>query len=295
MTCTWKWKTVCHAAGSHEFRRFTPSQSSRSPIASASRLAASTVLSRSSSSISYRLRECRRGITSAWPRVHGLMSMNEMVCSSSATFSAGSSPAAILQKMQSSSAKAGTLKGLQPAGPAQTPVKHRAQKHHHEEHRRVPEAPRQLRYVLEVHAVDRGDRRGHGGDRDPGRDLAHVLVLAHADLGEVGAEDAGEQVAVALDLLVDPDQMVHHVAEVLLDVRMDDLEVTARQPLAGIDQRRHAVAELEHLALELVDALRGVAPGRGEPLGLHLLDVLRQAVHRGLVVVHDPVEDRVEH
>jgi hypothetical protein len=32
------------------------------------------------------------------------MSMNAMVCSSSSTFCAGSSPAAILQKMQSSSA-----------------------------------------------------------------------------------------------------------------------------------------------------------------------------------------------
>ena len=43
-----------------------------------------------------------RGITSAWPRVHGLMSMNDTVCSSWSTTSAGSSPATILQKMQSS-------------------------------------------------------------------------------------------------------------------------------------------------------------------------------------------------
>ena len=50
------------------------------------------------------LRECSLGITSACPRVHGLMSMNESVCSSSSSFSAGSSPATIWQKRQSSSA-----------------------------------------------------------------------------------------------------------------------------------------------------------------------------------------------
>ena len=44
-----------------------------------------------------------RGITSAWPRVAGLMSMKEIVRSSSSTFVAGSSPATILQKMQSGS------------------------------------------------------------------------------------------------------------------------------------------------------------------------------------------------
>ena len=42
-------------------------------------------------------------MTSAWPRVAGLMSMNAMVRSSSSTIVAGSSPATILQKMQSGS------------------------------------------------------------------------------------------------------------------------------------------------------------------------------------------------
>ncbi len=40
-------------------------------------------------------------------------------------------------------------------------------------------APRlvELGHVLEVHAVDRRDGRRHRGDRHPGGDLAHVLVL----------------------------------------------------------------------------------------------------------------------
>ena len=68
----------------------------------ASRLDASAALRRSSSGASYRFFEWLRGTTSAWPRVHGLRSMNAMVWSSSWTTSAGSSPATILQKMQSS-------------------------------------------------------------------------------------------------------------------------------------------------------------------------------------------------
>ena len=44
---------------------------------------------------------CRRGTTSACPRVAGLMSMKAIVRSSSSTIVAGSSPATILQKMQS--------------------------------------------------------------------------------------------------------------------------------------------------------------------------------------------------
>ena len=68
----------------------------------ARRLAAAAVWCRSSSAISSRSAEWLRGITSAWPRVHGLMSMKATVCSSSSTRADGSSPATILQKMQSS-------------------------------------------------------------------------------------------------------------------------------------------------------------------------------------------------
>ena len=71
---------------------------------SASRWRAAIVCSRSSSEISIRSAEWRRGITSAWPRVAGLMSMKATVCSSESTISAGASPATIAQKMQSASA-----------------------------------------------------------------------------------------------------------------------------------------------------------------------------------------------
>src|SRR3954447_24955104 len=103
MTWMWKWKTVCHAAGPHEFRRLTPSAPRRSLTSFARRRAATAHAARSSSSISRRSRACARGTTSRCPRVAGLMSMKATVRSSSATLVPGISPATILQKRQSGS------------------------------------------------------------------------------------------------------------------------------------------------------------------------------------------------
>jgi hypothetical protein len=58
--------------------------------------------------------------------------------------------------------------------------------------------------VPEVHPVDVGEQGRHGPDRDPGRDPAHVVFLPHRDLGQVGLERVGEQVAEAVGQL---DQM----------------------------------------------------------------------------------------
>ena len=57
---------------------------------------------RSSSEMSWMSRAWARGITSAWPRVAGLMSMITIARSSSWIRIEGSSPATIRQKMQSS-------------------------------------------------------------------------------------------------------------------------------------------------------------------------------------------------
>src|SRR3954451_13910616 len=103
MTWMWKWKTVCQAAGPHEFRRLTPSAPSRSLTRGARRRAVAAHAARSSSSISSRSRACARGTTSRCPRVAGLMSMKATVRSSSATLVPGISPATILQKRQSGS------------------------------------------------------------------------------------------------------------------------------------------------------------------------------------------------
>ena len=120
--------------------------------------------------------------------------------------------------------------------------------------------------MLEVHAVDARDRGGHGQDRHGGRDLAHVLVLAHGHLGQVGLEHGREEVAEALELLVHAQQVVVHVPEVGAHLVRDDVVVAARQRVDGRDQRRGGVVERERLALEPVDALRAVRPGGREDL-----------------------------
>ncbi len=163
------------------------------------------------------------------------------------------------------------------------------------ERHRVPGLPAQLRHVLEVHAVDAGDQRRHGRHRHVGRDLAHVLVLAHADLGEVGLEDAREQVAVALELVVSAQQVVVDVAEVGPHLGVDHVVLAAGEPVDRLHERSDAVPELEDLALELVDALGRVGAHPGEDLVLDLVDVLAQTGDRGRVVVHHPVDDRVQH
>ena len=63
----------------------------------------------------------------------------------------------------------------------------------------------------------------------------------------------------------------------------------------GAMQRGDRAAELEHLALEAVDALGRVGARAREDLGLDLLDVDRDAVDDREVVVDDAVGDRVEH
>ena len=81
----------------------TPSAASRSLIRLASRWEAIITARRSSASTLSRSAEWARGTTSAWPRVAGAMSRKATVRSSSSTILEGSSPARILQKMQSGS------------------------------------------------------------------------------------------------------------------------------------------------------------------------------------------------
>ena len=90
--------------------------------------------------------------------------------------------------------------------------------------------------------------------------------------------------------------MVGDVAEVLLHVVLDQLEPVHRQLSQRLEERLEAVVQLQDRALQLVDALDGVRPAAaGEDLPLHLVDVVLQAPHDGLVVVDDVVDDGVQH
>src|SRR3954467_10848090 len=103
------------------------------------------------------LRECSLGITSAWPRVHGLMSMKASVLSSSSILCDGISPATILQKRQSGSLI--EVGRLQPLDAAEVQVEAERDQDHQPDGARIANPPVQLRHVLEVHAVDAGYQR----------------------------------------------------------------------------------------------------------------------------------------
>jgi hypothetical protein len=56
----------------------------------------------------------------------------------------------------------------------------------------------------------KGERQEDGGDH---RQLLHDAVEAVRDRGEVDVHRSSEQVAVAIDQVADPDQVVVHIAE----------------------------------------------------------------------------------
>ncbi len=169
---------------------------------------------------------------------------------------------------------------------------------HDEQSHRVPEWRVQLGHELEVHTPDAGEHGGHCDDRHPGGDLPHVVVLTNPDLGEVGLEDRGQQVAVLVDLLHHAGQVVGDVAEVGVQRLRNLLEaVPLGQLLERLEQGMGRPVELEHLPLQVVDALRGVVPSTDsrEDLLLDLLDVVVEPIHDRQVVVHHLVENPVEH
>ena len=90
---------------------------------------------------------------------------------------------------------------------------------HQRQRERIADALVQLGHVLEVHPVDAGDEGGHGDDRRPGGDAAHDLVLLDPEQRQVRLEDRGQQLALGVDLLVDPPRVVGHVAEVAAQAR----------------------------------------------------------------------------
>ena len=98
--------------------------------------------------------------------------------------------------------------------------------------------------MLEVHAVDPGDHRRHGHDRHPGRDLAHVgvlldadLALAQGDLGQVGLQDAGQQLTEAADVVDHPQHVVLDVAEVLAHLAVQARDQAADQAVERLGEQ----------------------------------------------------------
>jgi hypothetical protein len=84
---------------------------------------------------------------------------------------------------------------------------------------------------------------------------------------------------------------VSDVTEVAPQLFRDALEAALLQRLQGVEQRPDRTMELDHLALQVVDAGRRGRDVVVEDVLLHLLDVVLDRIGDGDVVVDDLVED----
>ncbi len=159
----------------------------------------------------------------------------------------------------------------------------------------------------DVHAVDRGDEGRYHQDAAPGGDLLHRLVLRPVDEAALHRHDVLQQLAEAVHVLTGDRHVVGHVAQMLAQlvahpgVRPPDHGTTVSAPVQGDHQLVQDPAERIDGALQ-EDEFAGQpvgAPGGPllprEDLALHLVDVVLEPRDGGGVVVHHPVQDRVDH
>src|SRR4051794_35877319 len=167
---------------------------------------------------------------------------------------------------------------------------HAAHAEHPERERRV-DVPHEPAEVLAEEAGQEGERQeDRGDDRQPRGELVHAQAAhAHPDL-----EHAGEAIAVGVDLLGDPHEVVVDVAEVVVGL----VAAQAGQALDEVTTRREQVAlgqddpaDVRELALELEDLREPICSRRAQRLVLHLLDALVDALHEREERVRERVED----
>ena len=130
-----------------------------------------------------------------------------------------------------------------------------------------PVTPVELGRVLEVHPENAGDERRDDEDRAPRRQLLHRAVQAVRDDGELGVAEVGEHVALGLEQLGDPEDVVAEVLEV------DEGGVAHGRGLAAQDrgddlaQRRRVAPELDDRLAEVEELAGAPAPDRRDVVG----------------------------
>ncbi|SNQ50320.1 hypothetical protein FRACA_440018 [Frankia canadensis] len=184
---------------------------------------------------------------------------------------------------------------LQPAVALERPIEKQAGHGHQRENGRISPGLAQFRHVLEVHSVDSCQGGGDGGDRHPGADPAHVLVLRDGELGQGGLQNRREQLVEVRDALTDLFKVVGDVPEVPPHGHVDHARAVRGERAQRPGQRLDGVLELQQLPFHLVGGFRGRSAFAPEHSGLDLVDVDLDLFHRVHVVVHDAVADRVQH
>ena len=147
--------------------------------------------------------------------------------------------------------------------------------------------------MAEVHAVDAGDERGDDEDRAPRRHLLHHLVELVGRDREVGLEQPGEQVALRLDEITDPEDAVVDVVEVHDGLFVDEVDLPADDRVHDLAHGRGASAQGREVAAHGEDLPRD--RGRrivGEHDPFDLVEPVVDRIGHFEVPVDDHVEER---
>src|SRR5437868_10073616 len=184
------------------------------------------------------------------------------------------------------------VQDLEPAVAAEAAMEEGAGRDHDGEDDRVAPGLVEFGHDVEVHAVDAGDHRGGGHDGDPGRDLAHVLVGEGVGTGEGGLQDRAAELVGGVNHLADPREVIADVTEVVAHLRGD--HPALRQRGERRLQRHDRPLHVQHLPLELVDAVDVPGAHVGEDGGLDLFELQLHQVGDLQVPVDDVVGDGVQ-
>ena len=143
-----------------------------------------------------------------------------------------------------------------------------------------------------AHPEDPGHRTDPGqDDRHPGQPL-HDDRQVVVDLGQVDVERRGGQLAIVVELVGQPDDVVVDVAEVDDLVVVDELLVAVGQLVEDLADRADRAPDLDELALELEHPLDGVRGRLANDLVLDVVDGVADPVREREVAVDQVVRDR---
>ena len=152
--------------------------------------------------------------------------------------------------------------GLQPVSFPKAPVQGRARPENDRDHAEVSVRPFKFRHVFEVHAVDASHRRRDRQDGCPRREAtrdvgllglpSHLLRLAHH---QACLKREGQDLAKGVDLLLYAPDVIRHVPEERLHVRLDREHLGVLELAADLDERHDRVAQAQQIAPKKIEAL----------------------------------------
>src|SRR6266446_1988342 len=153
---------------------------------------------------------------------------------------------------------------LEPSGPSKAVVESPADRQHQQQACGITERPLQLRHVLEIHAVDPGDRGRDRKDRCPAAELLDDIVLSGCRQKQARLEGGRQTLAQIADRLVHQQHVIVDIAKVRSYGGVSSREVMAPQLVTDLDHWRYGMAHVEEPGAQPVNPLDLSLAGRTE-------------------------------